>query len=92
MTVLYGAVHGIRAIKEEAKAVHLASVPKCHLRLGQMYLHWSGSKLTADAKQAWTGTVEQANACRRTFEAAAGCKIRSVPPKKSHVVWEGEME
>lgn len=48
---------------------------KVRLRAGDQWLHWSGEFLTGDRKHAWTGSVDQARACRRTFDAAAGCKM-----------------
>lgn len=58
--------------------------PKYHLRAGDMYLHFSGLMLTADRAWAWLGSIEQARKCRRTFDAAAGCKIRAVRPIPAH--------
>jgi hypothetical protein len=52
--------------------------PRYHLRAGLEYLHFSGLKLTEFRANAWTGTVDQARACRRKFPAAAGCKLRSI--------------
>jgi hypothetical protein len=52
--------------------------PKYHLRAGLMYLHFSGLQLTSNRAHAWVGTVEQGRACRRRFDAAAGCKLRSI--------------
>lgn len=46
---------------------------KYHLRAGGMYLHQGGGKLQPSRQYAWTGTIEQAAAMRRTFSAAAGC-------------------
>lgn len=54
-------------------SVHRA--PKYHLRNGKLWLHWSGLMLTAERSQAWSGTIPQARACRRKFDAAAGCKL-----------------
>lgn len=45
------------------------------LRAGNMWLHWSGGFLTDNPKHAWTGTIEQARACRAAFDAAAGCRV-----------------
>lgn len=47
---------------------------KVHLRAGRQYLHFSGGFLTDNRDHAWIGTIEQARACRRTFDAAVGCK------------------
>lgn len=58
--------------------------PKYHLRAGTEYLHWSGAQLTSLRSQAWIGTVEQAKACKRTFSAAAGCKIRAIRAIPQH--------
>lgn len=52
--------------------------PKYHLRAGLEYLHWSGGKLTSNRAHAWVGTIDQAKACRRTFNAAAGCRTAPV--------------
>lgn len=57
---------------------------KYHLKAGRDYLHWSAGFLTPDRKQAWSGTIEQARACRRTFNAAAGCKAHAVSPIPAH--------
>jgi len=81
----YTAANAIRGIKSEALAKHEAKSPRYHLRAGLEYLHWSASKLTDKRSDAWTGTVEQARACRRTFNAAAGCKIRAISPLPAHV-------
>lgn len=78
MTILYGATQGVNAIKAEALAIHQAKTQKFHLRNGTLWLHWSGLMLTSDSKQAWSGTIEQARACRRKFDAAAGCKTDPV--------------
>ena len=45
------------------------------LKAGSQYLHWSGGFLTPNPAHAWSGSVEQAKACRRKFDAAAGCKM-----------------
>ena len=84
MSILYGAAQGVNAIKAEALAIHQAKKPRYHLRAGGQYLHWSGGFLTDNSKHAWIGTVEQARACRRTFNAAAGCKIRAISPLPAH--------
>lgn len=58
--------------------------PKYHLRAGLQYLHFSGLKLTNNRAHAWVGTVEQGRACRRRFDDAAGCKLRSIQPIPTH--------
>lgn len=78
MTILYGAVQGVAALKAEALSIHLAKATKYHLRAGDQYLHFSGLMLTHERSQAWVGTVAQGRACRRKFDAAAGCKLRVV--------------
>lgn len=80
----YTAASAIRGIKAEALSIFEAKRPRYHLRAGLAYLHFSGLKLTDKRSQAWTGTVEQARACRRKFDAAAGCKIRSIQPIPQH--------
>jgi len=80
----YTAANAIRGIKSEALAKHEAKTPRYHLRAGLEYLHFSGSKLTSVRAQAWVGTVDQARACRRTFDAADGCKIRAISPLPAH--------
>lgn len=84
MTILYGATQGVNAIKAEALAIHQAKTQKFHLRNGNLWLHWSGLMLTSDRNQAWSGTIEQARACRRKFDAAAGCKISEINPIPVH--------
>lgn len=76
--VLYGAQQGVRAIQSEAYAKADAKTPHYHLRAGGLYLHFSATKLTDNRGHAWTGTVAQARACRVKFDAAAGCKLRSI--------------
>lgn len=58
--------------------------PKYHLRAGLQYLHWSGSSLTSNRDHAWSGNIDQARACRRTFDAAAGCKTVPVSSLPMH--------
>jgi hypothetical protein len=58
--------------------------PKYHLRAGLQYLHWSGGFLTDNRDWAWKGAFEQARACKRKFDAAAGCKIRAISPIPAH--------
>lgn len=81
MTTLYGAAQGVRALKAESLAAHKAKTPRYHLKAGNQYLFWDGSKLTPNRDWAWSGTVEQARACRRKFAAAAGCRLRAITPK-----------
>lgn len=53
------------------------------LMAGGQYLHWSGAMLTSKRRDAWRGTIDQARACRRVFDAAAGCRaipVASVTP------------
>lgn len=78
MTVNFTAAQAINGHKAEAYASHAAKAPKYHLKVGRDYLHWSASKLTDNRDHAWRGTVEQARACRRTFDAAAGCKLAAI--------------
>lgn len=76
------ASQAIKALGAEALALHEAKKPRYHLKTGGQYLHWSGTKLTANRDHAWLGTIEKARACRRVFAAAADCKahrIGSVP-------------
>jgi len=58
--------------------------PKYHLRDGKEYLHWSVGFLTTDRKHAWSGTFDQAKACRRTFSAAAKCRIAAISTLPQH--------
>lgn len=51
---------------------------RVRLRAGKQWLHWSGGFLTDNPQHAWSGTVEQARACRRKFDAAAACKMVEV--------------
>ncbi len=51
---------------------------RVRLRAGTEWLHWSGGFLTDNPQHAWSGTVEQARACRRKFDAAAACKMVEV--------------
>lgn len=78
MTILFGAVQGVQAMKSEALAKMKSKDAKYVLRAGNQWLHWSGLTLTSDRKNAWSGTIEQGRACRRTFDAAAGCKLIAV--------------
>jgi hypothetical protein len=48
---------------------------KVRLRAGNQWLHWSGAFLTDNPQHAWSGTIGQARACRRKFDAAAGCAV-----------------
>lgn len=52
-----------------------AKAGKVRLRAGAQYLHWSGGFLTDNPEHAWSGTPDQARACRLKFNAAAGCKM-----------------
>lgn len=79
----YTAASAIRGIKAEALSIFEAKRPRYHLRAGLSYLHFSGLKLTDKRSEAWTGTVEQGRACRRKFDAAAGCKLRAITPLPS---------
>lgn len=85
----YGEVQGVQAMKSEALARMKAQDAKYFLRSGSLWLHWSGQFLTADRKHAWSGTFEQGKKCRRTFEAAVGCKMvsaASLNPKSAEAV------
>jgi hypothetical protein len=62
--------------------------PKYHLRAGTEYLHMSGLFMTAQRAWAWVGTVDQARVARKRFDAAAGCKLRSIQSIPVHS--EGE--
>ena len=84
MNRLYTTAASIRAEKSEGMAAMEARKPRYHLRAGANYLHFSGLMLTSDRAWAWTGSVEQARNCRRTFDAAAGCKIRAIRPIRQH--------
>ena len=84
MTNLHGAVQGVRALKSEALAVHEAK-DRQYLKAGDLFLHFSGLHLTSIRAQAWTGTVEQARACRRKFDAAAGCRTHPIISIPKHV-------
>jgi len=84
MVTLYGAIQGVAAIKAEALSIHEGRKPKYHLRAGADYLHFSGLMLTSKRVWAWTGTIEQARKCRRTFDAAAGCKLRVISQIPQH--------
>lgn len=70
MTILYGAAQGVPAGESPAT--------RFHLRAGDQYLHWSAGFLTDNRLDAWSGTVQQARACRRKYPAAADCKVRRI--------------
>jgi hypothetical protein len=80
----YTAANAIRGIKSEALAKHEAKTPRYHLRAGLEYLFYDCTKLTSDRAYAWTGTVEQARAARKRFDAAAGCRIRAISAIPAH--------
>jgi len=84
MTILYGAIQGVAAIKAEALSIHEGRKPKYHLRAGLQYLFYDGSKLTSDRAHAWVGTIEQARVARKRFDAAAGCKLRVISQIPQH--------
>lgn len=56
-------------------SVSARNAAKVRLRAGAQYLHWSGGFLTDNPEHAWSGTPDQARACRLKFNAAAGCKM-----------------
>lgn len=84
MNRLYTTAASIRAEKAEGMAAMEARKPRYHLRAEADYLHFSGLMLTSNRAWAWTGTIEQARNCRRTFDAAAGCKIRAISAVPQH--------
>lgn len=63
----------VPSIERQALSQSVHQVPKFYLRAGNMYLHQGGGKLQPSRQYAWTGTIEQAAAMRRTFSAASGC-------------------
>ena len=73
-----------RASGAEAGAVTEAK-DRHYLKAGGQYLHFSGLHLTSVRAQAWTGSVEQARACRRKFDAAAGCRTHPIISIPKHV-------
>lgn len=74
----------IRAKSNAGAAEHHCKARKYHLRAGDMYLHWSGLFLIANRYQAWSGTADQARACRAKFDAAAGCRRHPIIAIPSH--------
>ena len=78
MSALYTADSAVRGLKAEALATHNAKAPKYYLKAGDMYLHWSALKLTAERGQAWSGTSDQVRNCRGKFDAAAGCRCHPI--------------
>lgn len=76
--ISYGAAQGVQSLKAQALARMKAKDAKYVLRCGNKWLHWSGEMLTDDRSQAWSGTWDQGEACRRSFEAAALCRLVSV--------------
>jgi hypothetical protein len=85
MNLTYTTSAAIRAHGAEAGSIHEGKKPRYHLRAGLEYLHFSGLKLTSERSQAWVGTVEQGRACRKRFDAAAGCKLRAISAIPAHV-------
>jgi hypothetical protein len=68
MATLYGSAQaGLSENKSKTER-------RFYLRSGSEFLHWSGTALTSRRSQAWSGSIEQARACRARFDAAAGCK------------------
>ncbi len=72
MTALYGST-------QSGIAEHTAKQPKVFLMAGGLFLHQSGLCLQKGRQYAWSGTIEQARAMRRTSDAAAGCKAIHTP-------------
>ncbi len=78
MTILFGSAQA--SISESVSR----ATPAFVLMAGGLYLHQSGLCLQKGRKYAWQGTIEQARAIRRRFDAAAGCRavpIASITPK-----------
>jgi hypothetical protein len=71
-----------------ALSLSVHAKPKYHLRAGLLYLHWGCGFLTENRDHAWKGTMDQARACRRKFDAAAGCKARPVTALPMHMEME----
>jgi len=67
-----------------AMSLSVHAKPKYHLRDGRSYLHWSASMLTDKRQHAWSGTFDQAKACRKTFAAAAKCRIAAISTLPQH--------
>lgn len=84
MSALYTTAASIRAMKAEGVSIVESRKPRYHLRARLQYLHFSGLKLTDNRAHAWVGTVEQGRACRRRFDAAAGCKLRAIQTIPTH--------
>ena len=78
MTILFGAVQGVQALKSEALARLKAKDEKHFLMSGGLYLHESAGHLQKGRVNAWKGTIEQAQNCRARHDAAAGCKLIAV--------------
>ena len=87
MNANFTAAQAINGHKSEAYALHAAKAPKYHLKSGKLFLHWSASLLTDNSAHAWSGTADQARACRRTFAAASGCKLSAIV---THQITAGE--
>lgn len=85
MTLLYGAVQGVRAIKAQSLAVHEAKQQRYYLMAGGQYLHQECKHLQSGKAYAWSGTMEQTVNCRRAHPAAAGCRTHPIISIPKHV-------
>lgn len=74
---LYTTAAAIRASGAEAGFFVAAKRRQYYLKSGDLYLNQNGTHLQQGRKWAWKGDIEQARACRRSFDAAAGC--RAIP-------------
>lgn len=84
ITSLYSTAASIRAMKNEGVSIMEGRRPRYHLRVGGLYLHFSGLMLTDKRAWAWTGSIEQGRKCRRSFDAAAGCRLHLIKPLPVH--------
>lgn len=67
MSILYASQAGIAEHKAKGDQLH-------YLMAGGKYLHQEGKHLQDGRLYAWTGTITQAQNCRRDHPAAVGCK------------------
>lgn len=72
MPTLYGSA-------QAGLSEHKAKQPRFYLRSGNMWLHWSATKLTAVRKEAWSGTLDQALNCRADKDFPVASRCRPVP-------------
>ena len=72
-----------QAMMHAGRSEFEAKRPKFYLMCEGRFLHWSGKHLQTGTRYAWSGSIDQARAIRRTSPAAAGCRtvnVRSIVP------------